>query len=228
MANILMRLVFRLDAMNLLHINPLLDQLCTEKFAIIDNFLAEEAYVALLQFMHSLNNNVDFREAHIGNQRSMTRNTTIRSDKTLWIDDALEENSVMQPYLSAIYTLIKIFNQHLFTNLKGWEGHFAIYKPGDFYRKHVDQFRTNKDRQLSCLYYLNDPWEIENGGELVLYNDSDEVLSRILPKGNRFVCFRSELPHEVLPCFLRNRYSISAWLKSSNTGNLEQEIARFA
>lgn len=215
-----MHLVFRLDAMNLLPINPLLDQLCTEKFTIIDNFLLEEEYAALLQFIPLLDKNVAFREAHIGTQRSMTRNTTIRSDKTLWIDDALEKNPVMQPYLNAIHTLIRIFNQHLFTNLNCWEGHFAIYKPGDFYRKHVDQFQTNKDRKISCLYYLNDSWEIEHGGELVLYNESDELLSRILPKGNRFVCFRSELPHEVLPCFLRNRYSISAWLKSSNRGNL--------
>lgn len=216
MVNILKRLVYRSDAMNMFPINPLLDQLCTEKFSIIDDFLTEKAYTDLLRLITQLDNCAAFKQAHIGTGHAMTQNPAIRSDKIFWIDDTLEKNVVMQPYLDAIHTLMTLCNQHFFTNLKTWEGHFAIYNPGNFYKKHVDQFRSNKDRQISCIYYLNDQWKKEHGGELVLYNETDIELSNILPKANRFVCFRSELPHEVLPCFSRNRYSITSWLKSSN------------
>lgn len=214
MESISIVLVFPLDVMNPLPINHILDKLCTDRLTVIDDFLLEGEYQALLQFMHQLSNQNNFREAQIGSRQSSNRNSSIRSDKIFWLDNILQQQSALHPYVKAIEKIMEICNKNLFSNIKTWEGHFAIYQPGSFYKKHVDQFKTNKDRQISCIYYLNDDWEIENGGELLVYNESNELLSNILPKGNRFVCFRSELPHEVLPCFLRNRYSLTAWLKS--------------
>ena len=41
----------------------------------------------------------------------------------------------------------------------------------------------------------------------------DELIQDITPCGNRFICFKSELPHEV--CLtLQTRYSIAGWMKT--------------
>jgi SM-20-related protein len=84
--------------------------------------------------------------------------------------------------------------------------------PNGFYKKHVDQFATTKDRRISCVYYLNENWQPDFGGELTLYNTQDELLTHVQPLGNRFVCFNSDMPHEVCTAY-QTRYSIAAWLK---------------
>jgi SM-20-related protein len=93
--------------------------------------------------------------------------------------------------------------------------HFAVYAPGSFYKRHVDQFATTKTRKISCVYYLNEKWLEEYQGELTLYDKENNLLQNVLPIGNRLICFNSELPHEVNPT-LQTRYSITTWMKTRN------------
>ena len=121
-------------------------------------------------------------------------------------------DNAVNTYLSEIKKLSETLNQSLFLGLVDYEAHFSIYQPNNFYKKHVDQFATTQDRRISCVYYLNDEWREAFGGELKLYNKTDQLLANIMPIGNRFVCFNSDIPHEVCTAH-QTRYSIAAWLK---------------
>jgi SM-20-related protein len=106
-------------------------------------------------------------------------------------------------------------NRELFLGLFDFEGHMAIYPPGSFYRKHLDQFQDVAQRKVSAILYLNDGWQAEDGGQLRIYleesADSDSI--DVLPRGGTLVCFLSErFYHEVLPA-TRERLSVTGWFR---------------
>jgi SM-20-related protein len=54
---------------------------------------------------------------------------------------------------------------------------------------------------------------MNDGGELVMYNESDELLETVKPKEDRLVVFLSDkFPHEVLKA-KEKRYSIAGWFR---------------
>lgn len=180
-------------------------------YAVIDDFLDTTHYVQLQKTLkHKLSAGL-FQPAKIGKQQQANRNQSIRTDEIIWLDPNSTETSI-QTYLSAVSNIQLELNRSLFMGLMTFETHFAVYPPGSFYKKHVDQFIENNDRRISCVYYLNSHWESAYGGALSLYDKQDQLLASILPIGNRFVCFNSELPHEV--CITQQfRYSITGWMK---------------
>jgi SM-20-related protein len=96
------------------------------------------------------------------------------------------------------------------------EFHFAVYPQGRFYKRHLDTFQKNQRRKLSMILYLNKDWSIKNGGELVIYTQTNnqENTIPILPKFGRLVIFESQvLEHEVKPVLKGKRLSITGWLK---------------
>ena len=95
------------------------------------------------------------------------------------------------------------------------EVHYARYRVGDFYKSHVDAFVGQSNRKLSIVFYLNDGWTVEDGGELWVYKDemAKEPFERVLPKRGRLIAFLSErFPHEVRPSN-KTRHSIAAWFR---------------
>lgn len=189
----------------------LADDLCSTGFHIIDNFLQPTSYHALREALETTYQQGSFKPAKIGQKQEKADNTAIRSDQIFWLDkDA--GSSAVNNYLAELDKLCHLLNQSLFLGLMDYEAHFAIYQPNNFYKKHVDQFATTKDRRISCVYYLNDQWQKTFGGELILYDKNDQPDTKIEPIGNRFVCFNSDIPHEVCTAF-QARYSITAWLK---------------
>lgn len=180
-------------------------------FHLMDNFLDEDDYQALRTTIQTLRNSGNFKPAKIGPTLDKTANANIRNDAIFWLDKAAENPAVAR-YLETLEALSQQLNQSLFLGLVDVEAHFAIYEPNNFYKKHVDQFSTNQDRRISCVYYLNENWQDAFGGELILYEGNDEPLITIQPQGNRLVCFNSDMPHEVVTTY-ETRYSITAWLK---------------
>ena len=62
------------------------------------------------------------------------------------------------------------------------------------------------------IMYLNDDWEIRDGGELCIYHENGK--QNISPNNGKSVFFKSsELEHEVLVTH-KPRMSITGWLKS--------------
>ena len=133
-----------------------------------------------------------------------------RRDKIHWID---ANSAATQAYLVFMKGLQEYLNRHLYLGLRYYEAHFAQYKMGDFYEKHLDAFKNSKNRVVTTVYYLNDVWSEANGGELVMYDKEGKKLQKVLPQANRLVVFLSEdFPHEVLPA-KKTRYSIAGWFR---------------
>ncbi len=192
----------------------LVDDIYTQGFHIIDQFLEQAHYQALTEKIHTIYQTGLMNSAKIGQQQQAHQNEAIRKDDILWIDEESQEPSI-KAYLKQTQEIAQILNQSLFLGLIQFETHFAAYQPGTFYKKHIDQFSNTKDRKISCVYYLNPNWQEEYGGELNLYDKENQLMKQVYPQGNRFICFNSELPHEV--CITHQpRYSIAGWMKSRN------------
>lgn len=197
----------------LLNIELITDELCTQGYCLIDQFLPPEEFASLRTIAQELHEHGQFRSAKIGLQIEAQQNNAIRTDKICWLDES-SSNKAIQAYLSKVNQLASLLNQSLFLSLREFETHFAAFQPGAFYKKHIDQFSTAKTRKISCVYYLNDYWHESFGGILRMYKPNDDVLKDIIPQGNRFICFNSELPHEVTLTH-QPRFSLTGWLKTS-------------
>ncbi|AMP91452.1 2OG-Fe(II) oxygenase [Legionella pneumophila] len=189
--------------------------ICAQGFHIIDGFLEEGHYHSLRVMANELKQKNLFRNAKIGQSLQAQQNNKIRADQIFWIDADSPYPSI-QAYLKKLISLGNILNQTMYLGLVEFETHFAIYHPGAFYKKHIDQFDGKKNRKISFVYYLNEIWQKEFGGELLLYDSEDNLIQSIYPVGNRLVCFDSELPHEVHPT-QRTRFSITGWMKTRST-----------
>lgn len=186
--------------------------LCTHGFHVIDDFLALDHCRALRRLSNEMHHQGLFNNAKIGPTIQAQQNNTIRTDTICWLEEDSTDPAV-QAYLKATINLALALNRTLFLSLAEFETHFAVYQPGTFYKKHIDQFATKKTRKVSCVYYLNEHWQADFGGELKLYNQADQLIETIQPIENRFICFNSELPHEV--CVTHHpRYSIAGWMKT--------------
>lgn len=110
---------------------------------------------------------------------------------------------------------MRFVNKSLYLSLKEFEIHMTIYPAGTFYKRHLDQFRSDDHRKLSVICYLNEEWQPEHGGQLRMHLPEGPI--DVLPLSGRLVCFRSDMiEHEVLPA-TRERWSLTGWM-------LDQEI----
>ena len=155
--------------------------------------------------------NDKFIDAGIGRGVEYSNNTIIRSDEICWING---NSLVGKQWLAWASHLQTYLNRRLFLGLFSFESHFAHYSMHDFYKRHYDAFRGEKNRVLSIILYLNPDWTADHGGELVLYHDDiDQVGTKIEPTYGTLVAFLSEeFPHEVLPT-MNDRYSIAGWFR---------------
>lgn len=156
-----------------------------------------------------------FRDAHIGRGQSKNLDAEIRGDAILWLNSE-QNHSASRRFLQWAAEFRRELNQRYYLGLNSEEFHFARYPAGKGYQKHIDQHRGTLARKISLVLYLNQNWGPEDGGELCIYDASDESLElqRVLPKGGRLVLFRSDLvPHAVLPCF-QTRWSLTGWFRT--------------
>lgn len=198
----------------------LLDHISAEiyqnSYVIVDNFVDEEFRNALLAEQMQLVNQGKFRHAAIGKGGQKQVRAEIRSDEVLWMD-ADDLSPLQSAYREKLEEIRKALNQRCFLGLKSFEGHFARYPVGSFYKRHLDQFQAVPHRVVSIILYLNDSWTQEDGGALRMYfhqEDGSELIEDVLPVGGRLVIFLSgEIPHEVLPT-LKERISITGWFRN--------------
>lgn len=165
---------------------------------------------AICEQLYGLDNE-DFTEAGIGRQHQHMKNEFVRTDRICWFTG---ETPTGEAWLNWAASLQTYLNRRLFMGLFSFESHLAHYGAGDFYKRHYDAFRSQRNRILSMVVYLNPSWGPEDGGELVLYlNDDDQDGIKVTPLMGTIVLFLSEeFPHEVLPA-KRDRYSIAGWYR---------------
>jgi len=149
----------------------------------------------------------DLTAAGVGRAGALQQNTEIRRDQTAWLDGS---TAAQQQYLALMQTLQTQMNRQCFLGLTHHECHFARYQIGDFYQTHLDAFRGRSNRVLTTVLYLN---SVAEGGELVIYDENNTELQRVLPQAGLLVMFESErFPHQVLPAKAL-RYSIAGWFR---------------
>ena len=148
---------------------------------------------------------IDYKEAHLTHGE---RETAIRGDSIRWIDESCPVGSA---YLGAIDELGRYFNTTLYTGIRSSEAHYAHYPTGFGYQWHSDNPAGRDERVISAVYYLNDDWGVNDGGQISVYDKQDN-LHQLLPQLNRLVIFDSNLRHQV-EITHRRRFSIATWLR---------------
>lgn len=198
----------------------LLDRISSEiyqnSYVIVDDFVDSDFRKALLKEQTELLEKGMFRNAAVGKGDQKQVRTEIRSDEVLWMDS--DNLSPLQAsYWERIDQIRQVLNQRCFLGLRSFEGHFARYPIGSFYKRHLDQFHAVPHRVVTVILYLNDFWSKEDEGALRMYfpqEDGTEHVQDVLPLGGRLVVFLSgEIPHEVLPT-KKERISITGWLRN--------------
>jgi SM-20-related protein len=190
-------------------LNVLVDEIASDGFSIVDDFLSQEEIDSILELDEFKNGLLQFKKAGIGNSGNKQINEGIRGDYIQWIDRETAPGPLLN-YLSKLKVLISAVNQGLFLSLKDYEVHRTNYPTGSYYKRHLDQFKKDDHRKLSVICYLNKDWKEEEGGQLRIYHSNREL--DVLPTAGRLVCFRSDLlEHEVLPA-IRPRMSLTGWI----------------
>jgi SM-20-related protein len=183
------------------------DALVDDGYIVIKNALNPKLPHAMASL---ITNEVNFKQAGISGSSNLHIDANRRRDKILWLE---VDNSSQSEFLEFANGLREYLNQTLYLGLRYYESHFAIYDEGDFYEKHLDAFFGSKNRVVTTVYYLNEEWNENDGGELRIYDASDKLIKTVSPHANTLVVFLSDkFPHEVLPA-KKKRYSIAGWFR---------------
>ncbi|MEZ5040777.1 MAG: 2OG-Fe(II) oxygenase [Saprospiraceae bacterium] len=183
-----------------------------EEHGMVDGFLDHALVTALRGNLFKKKEKGAMHAAGIGNHSAITKNEKIRGDTICWVDKK-SKNKHEKEFNGRIEDFVGYLNRTCYTGINDFEFHYAYYEVGSFYKRHKDQFKTDNGRQFSLVTYLNEAWEEEDGGQLMLYHDQREV--GISPIGGRTVFFKSDkIEHEVTAA-KKGRVSITGWLKRS-------------
>ncbi len=154
-----------------------------------------------------------FRRAGVGREGGLKVRDEIRQDHVLWLETA-EPRAEQDGYLARLELLRLALNERFFLGLFAYEGHFAIYPEGAFYKAHLDRHAGTSHRVMTTILYLNADWQPGDGGELKLWTTAGENTGAFViiePRMGTLVCFLAgDFWHEVLPT-TKTRMSITGW-----------------
>ncbi len=200
--------------MNTLPIAPLfariVDDLATHGWSQQTIFIPTDLTTQLAKECRKRAQCGELEPAAVGRGTTKTVHETIRGDHIQWLEAG--KHDAVDRYLGLIEQLRVAINQTLFLGLDDFESHFALYPPGAFYAKHLDRFRDDDRRVISCVAYLNEQWLPEQGGELRMYLENERTYDVAPQAGTLMVFMSAQWPHEVLPA-TRDRLSITGWLR---------------
>ncbi len=199
-------------------LDPLIDHLMEQEWVQSRSCIPTDLARQLAQEIQDFETTGRLHAATIGQGKEQHHNTTVRQTQIAWFDpqDLTPTQSQLHELLDAIRQRL---NQTCFLSLVDFECHYAVYPPGAFYERHLDQFRGDVRRTISFTLYLNESWDQQEGGALRLYLDNDQTVD-VWPEMGTFSMFLSaKLEHEVLPT-QRTRYAVVGWMKTRGSGVL--------
>lgn len=196
-----------------LQFEDLIEGLLNDQYGFCESFMEESTVLGLKNNLLSHLEEGEMYPAGIGKKFDYQKNASVRGDLIKWIDN--ESTDVYERILlDKIERFIQYLNRTCYTSINDYEFHYANYEVNSFYKRHLDQFKSEKGRKFSFIIYLNDDWTVDDGGKLSLYINASKI-DEVYPMGGRTVFFKSdELEHEVHPSLTRNRISIAGWLKN--------------
>ncbi|WP_432222330.1 2OG-Fe(II) oxygenase [Flavobacterium sp. TMP13] len=182
------------------------------KVGISERFLSADLANHLKENLINLNKNSLLVAAGIGNTQLPSYDGAIRSDSIYWLDR--KHNNVFEDaFFDQMDEFVLYLNESCYAGITGYEFHYSLYEKGDFYLKHLDQFKNHSGRKYSMISYLNTNWQESDGGELLIHQLNNN--QKISPTQGKTVFFKSdELVHEVLVT-QNTRMSITGWLKGA-------------
>ncbi|GAB3914620.1 2OG-Fe(II) oxygenase family protein [Larkinella knui] len=190
--------------------DTLITSFIDHKVGIADHFLSASLATHLKENLTTLHAQKQLRSAGTGNDALVVHDKQVRSDRIYWLDRS-HNNGYENEFFDLMDRFVSYLNETCYTGITGYEFHYTLYETGSFYKKHLDQFRTNDSRQYSMILYLNTDWQADDGGELCIHQG--DTRQYIAPENGKSVFFKSsELVHEVLRTN-KPRMSITGWLK---------------
>lgn len=152
-----------------------------------------------------------FADARVGRGAASVRRADIRGDRIRWLDEG-DADAAERGLREALEPVRAAANRTLALGAFDVELHYAVYPPGAGYARHVDAFRDDDARVLSCVVYLNEDWRTADGGALRLWRADGSALE-VEPRGGTLAVFLADrVEHEVLPA-LRERWSVTGWFR---------------
>jgi SM-20-related protein len=186
----------------------LTDEIVSQGYSIQPSGLDKSTCSDLMASARRLDELHLLRHAGVGHNRAEIAD--IRGDRILWLEPGLAPAT--DDFLQLADRVRIHFNRHLYMGLEEYEGHLACYAPCAGYKKHLDRIQGSDIRMLTLIVYLNDRWNVDDGGRLRLYlNDGSH--RDVTPQSGTVVAFLSgEYWHEVLPS-RRERWAITGWFR---------------
>lgn len=187
--------------------------LAEQGWVVLPAFLPLEQVQALREQAQAQWQAGDFHAAGIGRGQELNVNEAVRNDHVQWLERA--QTGALADYQDFIEHLRQSLNQQLYLGLFEFEAHFAVYPPGAFYKRHLDNFRGTSARLITAIVYLNEDWCESDCGQLRFYTDGTDGgdFVDIFPHAGSLVLFRStRFWHEVMPA-RRERFSVTGWLR---------------
>lgn len=194
------------------------DTLADKGWMVLPGFLSPDKARELREQARLEWESGEFHAAAIGRGQELNVDESIRGDHVQWLERA--ETGVLADYQGFLEDLRVNLNRSLYLGLFEFESHFAVYPPGAFYRRHLDNFRGTSARIITAVLYLNEDWQDADCGQLRLYTNGSEggEYVDVFPHAGQLVLFRStKFWHEVLPA-RRERFSLTGWLRTRGDG----------
>ncbi len=192
----------------------LVDHIRSDGWCVLPGFLEAEVAANLSQESLGAWEEGEFRRAGVGRGVGLVIREDVRTDHVMWLRE--EMTGCQRSYLARLEDLRMELNQNLFLGLFDFEGHFAVYPEGGFYKPHLDRHRESLDRLVTVILYLNPDWRPGDGGELKLWTtpgDKEGEFVTVEPRMGTLVCFLAgDFWHEVLPA-RKTRASITGWFR---------------
>ncbi len=201
-------------------LSAIVDTLVKQGFAIVPGFVDLDTCHELAAECRTFREQGEFHRAGVGRGEMLEVRPEIRSDEIRWL--ARNDCGPLQgDYLDLMAAYQQVLNRELFLGLVEFECFCAVYPPGSFYQRHIDQFRGVEQRTVTAITYLNENWQESDGGALRIFlnQETGETLE-VLPEAGTFITFLSaDYWHEVLPS-QRDRLSITGWFKTRPIGDV--------
>ena len=138
--------------------NDIVEDFISNKIGISANFLSIDLAKKLKGNLNDLLNHQKLKNAGIGNLVDFQNDKLIRNDSIYWLDRS-HNNKFENEFLDLIDTFVTFLNETCYTGITSYEFHYALFPIGSFYRKHIDQFKSDDSRQFSMIFYLNADWK---------------------------------------------------------------------
>jgi SM-20-related protein len=138
----------------------------------------------------------------------------LRGDRTRWVER--DENALCVPLWALFDRVGAELRERAWLGVRDVEVQLALYPGGGArYVAHRDAFAGGGRRRATAVYYLNEAWRPQDGGELRVRTPSGE--RDVEPVLDRLVLYLAEaVEHEVLPT-RAPRWAATAWYLGPET-----------